>query len=396
MKIKINLFHLISVFITVFVLAILLLFPKQMLAASSSGLKLWFNVVLPSLFPFMVGVSLLSALGAADILGKIVEPVMKPVLNVPGCAAFALVMGILSGYPMGAKITQELLDGGNITTVQAQRVLSFSNNPGILFLLGTVATGMYQNQAAGYFLIAVAVLSALTTGILFRFYKPVLSSKSVPKRQKSTLSAQKPSGTAILGYSVRSSMDTIVQIGGFIILFSVMIEGMKLSGITDNIASFLLAFLPQNTPKAGVYGFLSGFLEMTNGANEIFASDILLRQKLTLTASVLCFGGLSILGQTISLVDWKRLKLSVYIISKLLTALFAACYCRLLYPFFEGAIDSHVPVFKLITPAPTNHFAFSVLILLLLALPVLFHRIHTGGRCEGTALHTDKKSGKIL
>ncbi len=87
-----------------FLIFALLRYPAAMLAASAESASLWFTRVLPSLFPFMAACGLLLRLGAAERLGSFLQPVMKPLFGLPGICAFPFFLGILSGYPMGAKL----------------------------------------------------------------------------------------------------------------------------------------------------------------------------------------------------------------------------------------------------------------------------------------------------
>lgn len=63
---------------------------------------------------------------------------MKPIFNVPGIGAYAFIMGIISGYPVGAKIVTEFRKNGECSKAEAERLLSFTNNSGPLFIIGTV------------------------------------------------------------------------------------------------------------------------------------------------------------------------------------------------------------------------------------------------------------------
>ena len=82
--------------------------PAATLEASTTGLKLWFNAVLPALFPFFVVCDLLVALGVVHFMGVILEPVMRPVFRLPGAAGFVVAMGFTSGNPEGAVLTRQL------------------------------------------------------------------------------------------------------------------------------------------------------------------------------------------------------------------------------------------------------------------------------------------------
>ena len=86
----------------------LLVFSKNNLVAAKSGLSLWANSVLPSLLPFFIATELLGYTNVVPMCGKLLNRFMRPIFNVPGEGAFALLMGIISGYPVGAKIVANL------------------------------------------------------------------------------------------------------------------------------------------------------------------------------------------------------------------------------------------------------------------------------------------------
>ena len=124
----------------VLVLALsLIVFPKETFQASLEGLNLWFGVVLPALLPFFVMAELLIHLGVIQFLGVFLEPVMYPLFRIPGVGAFAVALGLASGYPLGAKLTADLRRERLITQIEAERLVSFANTAGPLFIAGAVA-----------------------------------------------------------------------------------------------------------------------------------------------------------------------------------------------------------------------------------------------------------------
>mgnify|MGYP000910287424 FL=1 len=86
----------------------LAVFPKEGLEAAKDGLQIFGGIVLPSLLPFFVLSEILLGLGVVHFLGVFLEPLMRPVFNVPGVGAFALSMGLAAGYPMDAVITASI------------------------------------------------------------------------------------------------------------------------------------------------------------------------------------------------------------------------------------------------------------------------------------------------
>ncbi|MDR1705803.1 MAG: sporulation integral membrane protein YlbJ, partial [Clostridiales bacterium] len=210
--------------------AAVILFPRESLEAAKGGLTLWLNNVLPSLLPFAAGVNILTGLGVVRFIGALLEPVTRSVFRVPGSGGVAVAAGFMSGYPMGAKITAELRADGSLTAAQAQRLISFSNTSGPLFIIGAVGAGMFGDPLAGYLLYTAQILGALTVGLCFRFYK---SKEEPPRdtRKKKLLThafdemsrARGVKGFGeVLGSSVMKAMETMLLVGGFIILFSVV------------------------------------------------------------------------------------------------------------------------------------------------------------------------------
>lgn len=132
-----------SIFVTFTVC--LVLFSKENLSATKSGLSLWANSVVPALLPFFIATELLSHTNVTEAVGKLLNKYMKPIFNVPGIGAYAFVMGIISGYPVGAKIVTKFRQDGLCTKAEAERLLAFTNNSGPLFIIGTVGITMFGN-----------------------------------------------------------------------------------------------------------------------------------------------------------------------------------------------------------------------------------------------------------
>lgn len=116
----------------------LILFSKDNLSAAKSGLNLWVTSVVPALLPFFIACELLSYTDIIKFLGLKLNKIMKPLFNVPGEGAFPLIMGIISGYPVGAKIVTNFRKNGIVTKEEGERLITFTNNSGPLFIIGTV------------------------------------------------------------------------------------------------------------------------------------------------------------------------------------------------------------------------------------------------------------------
>ena len=134
LSIRKNAISIIFVLFTIF----LVIFSKSILTAAKSGLILWANNVVPSLLPFFIATNLLSHTNVIKYVSKACNKFMRPIFNVPGECAYAFILGLISGYPVGAKIVTDLKDNNLCTTEEAERMLCFTNNSGPLFIIGTV------------------------------------------------------------------------------------------------------------------------------------------------------------------------------------------------------------------------------------------------------------------
>ena len=149
----------------------LVVFSKSNLSAAKDGLSLFANSVLPSLLPFFIATELLSYTGIIEILGKVLNKFMRPIFNVPGEGAFAFIMGIISGYPIGAKIVTNFRQNGICTKEEGERLLAFTNNSGPLFIIGTVGISLFFDTRTGILLFLSHILACISVGIVFRFWK---------------------------------------------------------------------------------------------------------------------------------------------------------------------------------------------------------------------------------
>ena len=149
----------------------LILFSSSNVQATKSGLKLWANSVVPSLLPFFIATELLSYTNIPNIFQKIFTPIMKPFFNISGSGAFAIIMGWLSGYPVGAKIAVNFRENNICSKEECERLLSFTNNSGPLFIIGTCGISLFGSSMIGLLLLITHLLGALTVGNIFKFWK---------------------------------------------------------------------------------------------------------------------------------------------------------------------------------------------------------------------------------
>lgn len=325
--------------------ASLMVFPKESFEASMRGLTMWWEVVFPSLLPFFIVSEFLIGFGVVSFLGSLLEPLMRPLFRVPGVGGFVWAMGLASGYPAGAKLTARLRQENKLTVIEAERLVSFTNSSNPLFIFGAIAVGFFHNPALGIVLALSHYLGNICVGLLMRFHGRKRE-ETVQKDKQNKLSLRaalhmlhqerlkdgRPIGK-ILGDAVQSSVSTLLMIGGFIILFSVLNRLLSLLDITTFLSLFvtiILAFF--QIPKELSLPLLSGIFEITLGsqmASQTGAATLF--QQVIVTSFILAFSGFSVQAQVASILAETDISFKPFFIARLFHGVFAAIFTVLLW-----------------------------------------------------------------
>lgn len=310
--------------------------PEASLNSAYNGLMTWFNIVVPSLFPFFIISEILIEIGFVKIIGNILKPIMYPLFRVSGESAFPFTMSIVSGYPVGVKISSNLRQKKLLSKYEAEKTISFSSTSGPLFMLGAVSIGILGSRKLAPLIMYPHYLGALTVGLIFRFYK--IKECSTDKLNKNfshisnNLNKNYSIGT-VFSNSILNSINTILIVGGFIIFYSVFTEIIFLSNLFNKLIYFIDYLLPFNINIDLLKGFFAGLLEVTNGVKRISSINIHIVKKLILINFLIGWSGFSIHSQALSFISKTDISINLYIIAKFLHGIFASFYCYILYIF---------------------------------------------------------------
>ena len=328
LSLKKNILSVIFLIFTMF----LMVFSSSNLIAAKSGLKLWALNVVPSLFPFFVATNLLNHTPIMKYFSKFFNSVMRPIFNVPGEASFAFIIGLISGYPIGAKIVTDLRNSNLCTQDEGERMLCFTNNSGPLFILGTVGSALFCNSSIGIVLLITHILSAISVGIILGIISRMKKSK-ISAYKSNIFSGNNKTCTfsnlgEILATSILDASKNVIMIGGFVIIFSILITILKKSYVLNIIAipiTYIFDIL--GIPNEFSLGLISGVIELTNGVSII--SNIACKNiglNTIICAFLLGFGGISVLLQVLSITSKSDLRIKKYFYGKILQGIIAAGY----------------------------------------------------------------------
>lgn len=322
----------------------LILFPKDVLNASLRGLNIWWGVVFPSLLPFLIISDLFISFGVVALIGGLFEPIMRPLFRVPGIGGFVLALGMISGFPSGAKMTATLRKQGMLTQTEAERLVCYTNSANPLFLFGAVAVGFFHEPRIGMLLAIAHYGGNLGVGLLMRFYKIREGTTKVKKDigyLKSALVSMhrirvkepRPFGK-ILGDAVSSSIQTLLMIGGFIILFSVLNKLLFNLGLVSFLVGVFTSLFHFLTISVNLISpAIAGFFEMTLGSQLVSNSHSTLLQMVVAVSGILGFSGLSVHAQVASILAETDIRYKIFFFAKILHSGLAMGIAAILFKY---------------------------------------------------------------
>ncbi|KPL61239.1 sporulation integral membrane protein YlbJ [Rossellomorea vietnamensis] len=355
-----------SISVTVFATSLILM-PGESLEASIRGLDMWWEIVFPSLLPFFIVSEMLIGFGVVRFIGVMLEPLMRPLFRVPGVGGFVWAMGMASGFPAGAKLTARLRQEEQISKLEAERLVSFTNSSNPLFIFGAVSVGFFQNATLGIVLAAAHYIGNICVGVVMRFYgvkeKEEIRSSSPTKRKgfilreafsalhQTRLQDKRPIGK-LLGDAVTSSIQTLLMIGGFIILFSVINKMLYHMHITTFFAEGLSAlFILLQLPDQLSIPFISGLFEITLGSKLTSGvTEATLLHQAIITSFILGFSGFSVQAQVASILADTDIRFKPFFYARFVHGIAASVTTILIWkPIYERFSDEQlsnaIPVF---------------------------------------------------
>lgn len=327
MKIKKKLLNNSFIVFTSIIILNILINPVLGIRSAKEGLDIWFNILLPSLLPFFILSNLVIELGLMDIMGKFLNPIISPLLNISGPGIFPLIMSVMSGYPVGAKLTSKLREENSITKLEGDRLISFASTSGPLFMLGSVLIGMLNRPELPFLILVPHYLGTFTLAIIFRFYKK--DAKQIGfKKDKIFKTNERSIGNAI-SHSVKDSMESIINIGGFVIIYLVIINILLSLNIVD---SFILNIAKSFGLNPDILkGLFAGIIEITVGCQKIAVLNIPLIEKMIIINFIIGWAGFSIHSQALSFINKTDINTKIYLLSKLFHGILSGVYTYIIY-----------------------------------------------------------------
>lgn len=277
------------------VCVMLIFFPERSAVGAAEGMRLALETAVPSLLPFAVFSSAVITSGLGNVFAAAVSGIFTRLFGTSPFGACAFVTGLLGGYPSGVRAVCDIYDKELIDKREAERLLAFCNNSGIVFILSAAGAGAFGSVKSGIYLYTAHFLSAVLTGVVLRGGEYGMERMSVREAWEDYIK-NKPSPMSVLGKSIASSGSAMINVAAAIIVFNSVISVFRLEK----------------------FPLLCGLTEMTKGC---FAAGKM--NSLPLAALFLSWGGLSVHAQTAAICAKYEFDLKRYFLGKCLSGAFA-------------------------------------------------------------------------
>ena len=364
--------QIITIFITLFIILFIINLNTCM-QSTFTGLNLVIKAILPTIFPFSVICNLIIHYDGISFYSNILGPIICKPLKLSNCSSFPIVASLLCGYPLGCKYCCDLYELGYISKEEYLRLLNIASNASPIFLIGSVGAAMLGNIKYGFILLLGNYLAPLIIGFFTK--------KNTHEFNNSNEYPLKTDGSynfgVIIKTSIENAINTTLQVGAFVIIFSIIIGIIKnnsLINIIFNNVEKLLSLSPNS-----LYGIFLGSIEYTNGCKILTSISSSIIFKLSAISFICSFSGLSIIGQissftgkfNVSLKKYSFIKFIQGIISFIITFIFSSI-------FISTETTSSIYIHSYYNTNKLLFFTYALLLLPLIVklTNVLFKRLH--------------------
>ncbi len=300
-------------FIGIAVFAVLFFFPAEFVSGFSAGLSNCAQVVIPSLFPFLVASSVAGSCELPSFIKRIAEPITQRLFRLPADCLPAIILGQLGGYLSGAKAADSLYSSGVLSKSQTQKLLLFCINSGVGFSVNAVGNALLGSRDAGRILLISLSVSSLVMGFFLRFLPDTDSGVPETVCKKITFSS------AVVG-SVSSASSSMLVCCGFVCFFSGLIG--VIGGVINNQTAKII---------------VSCLLEVTSGC-----ADAAGKISIPVFAAVCAFGGLCVHMQIFSLSKDFGINIPLFYLFRAVHSVLSYAVCGMILYFYPVDVSASV------------------------------------------------------
>lgn len=330
----------------------LLMNSKVLVASISESTNIFLTKLIPALFPYLLITELLINSGKVNSLSYGLSNVISKVFRIPKHTTASVIIGFLLGYPNSAKYILKLYNDKQIDCKLATKLVAFTSNANMSYIIASVGIGMFKNIQFGIILAVSHFLSAILIGI---FFTTSYNNNIIQQTNINSNSFKKIySPFELLYTSIYGALKTLAFIFSYTVIFSLIPTVM---------------FSSLNIPQT-IKAVITGIFEISNGINGLYLLDVPQNIKLVLVSFILSFSSLMILIQIYSFAYKAKVKFKDLLKYKLLQGSISSIitYIILVYLYdpaisvFEST-DTYLSNIKVL---PSTIYMISIFILIIL------------------------------
>ena len=322
----------------------LLAFVKDIGEAVAASVKVCLEVMIPSLYAFMVISGFIVSSGLYAVLGKPFGAISRYVFKIPEEYFSVFIIGSIGGYPVGAKLLAELYKENKIERGTAETMLSYCYLAGPAFIC-SIKIGL------------IIFASAFCANIILGFAKGI--GKAVPPRSENNIK---------LDISMECFIDSIASgAKGMFSICAVIVFFSSIICILDklNIIKYLAGILSKFTylSYSDSVASIRSFIEISN-ITLLTERDLKL---VPLAASLLSFGGICVTIQTKGFVSG-ILSTKCFYFSRIIASIISYFLCKIFIIIFNADAvytSAEFYVYRQNSPIPSVFLLIMTILLLL-------------------------------
>ncbi len=287
----------------------LLIFPEEAAEGVRDGIGFCLNVLVPSLFPFMIISAFVSNSGLAAKCAALPDKPFEFLFGLRSSGCIPLLLAVIGGFPVGACAVSSLYKSGAISRSEAQRAAYFCICSGPGFLINFVGNSLYSNANTGIILYAASVIGVIATGIMVKLLvrngDNDCRAESKTEKQTNDLS-----GAVIM--SVSDASRSCLDMCAMVVLFTVIARfGTEIIHNDEILKCFLV------------------LTEVTNACNRLCGTE-----SIAFIAFAVGFGGISVHFQAYRALGGIKVKIWLYSLLRIFQGLITSAFTIILLWFF--------------------------------------------------------------
>ena len=299
--------------ILIILLFLLLLFTsKSSLYYASLGLTMWFQNMVPALFPFMVLSGIIVRQNYTEKITFFIHPLFRFLFGTSKAGSYVILCGFLCGFPMGAKTCADLYRSGQISKAEADYLLAFCNQLSPAYYFGFLLPFLKldENKILPFILLGIYGIPIGYGLLLSPYYRKKIretgcSENTYCENKNFLESIQKSISDSVSGITILGAYMILCNVCMILPLFEFRI--LQHLGFGDRLNPFLIS--------------LSHMLLEINGGIKSMGTH-----SISLIMGLLPFGALSCILQTKYMIRETDLSIGKYLIHKTVQTVLSIVY----------------------------------------------------------------------